>query len=90
MMRLSEYSFLLEKESVRLKKLRAGNVVLIPGGAAPSSGGARVIRIPHDDRYLGTNNKSREKRGMRNQHTRESRRRENATRWIMLLLFSTY
>lgn len=51
-MRLSEYSLFLEKESARLKKLRAGNVTLRPGMAAPISGGTRVIRIPHDDRYL--------------------------------------
>lgn len=54
MMRLSEYSFLLEKESARLKKLRAGNTMPRPGMAAPSSGGTRVIRIPHDERYLIT------------------------------------
>lgn len=54
MMRLSEYSFFLEKESARLKKLRAGNTMPRPGVAAPSRGGARVIRIPHDDRYLIT------------------------------------
>ncbi len=52
MMRLSEYSFLLENESVRLKKLRAGNMTPRPGMAAPSRGGTRVMRIPHDDRYL--------------------------------------
>lgn len=53
MMRLSEYSFLLDKESARLKKLRAGRTTARPGmAAAPSRGGARVIRIPQDDRYL--------------------------------------
>lgn len=51
-MRLSEYSFLLEKESARLKKPRAGNTTLPPGMAAVSRGGTRVMRIPHDDRYL--------------------------------------
>lgn len=54
MMRLSEYSFLLEKESVKLKKLRAGSTTARRGTAGPSRGGARVIRIPHDDRYLRT------------------------------------
>lgn len=54
MMRRSEYSLLLEKESVRLKKLRAGSATQRPGMAAPSRGGTRVIRIPHDDRYLLT------------------------------------
>ena len=54
MMRLSEYSFLLEKESAMLKKLRAGNTMLRPGMAALSRGGTRVIRIPHDERYLNT------------------------------------
>lgn len=53
-MRLSEYSFLLDKESARLKKLRAGNTTQRLGMAAPSRGGTRVIRIPHDDRYLIT------------------------------------
>lgn len=52
MMRLSEYSLLLEKVSARLKKLRAGNATARPGMAAPRRGGTRVIRIPHDDRYL--------------------------------------
>lgn len=52
MMRLSEYSFLLEKDSARLKKLRAGSAAAHPGMAAPSMGGTCVIRIPHDDRYL--------------------------------------
>lgn len=54
MMRLSEYSFLLEKESARLKKLREGSVMGRPGTAALSSGCARIIRIPHDERYLMT------------------------------------
>lgn len=54
MIRLSEYSLLLEKESARLKKLRAGNTMPRPGMAAPSRGGTRVMRIPHDDRYLIT------------------------------------
>lgn len=55
MIRLSEYSFFLEKESARLKKLRAGITTPRPVTAAPSTGhGTRVIRIPHDDRYLIT------------------------------------
>lgn len=53
-MRLSEYSFLLEKESAKLKKLRAGNMTPRPDMAALSRGGTRVMRIPHDDRYLIT------------------------------------
>lgn len=59
MTRLSEYSFLLEKESGKLKKLREDAMTTSGLGmaAAPSSGAARVIRIPHDDRYLRNNNK---------------------------------
>ena len=54
MMRRSEYSFLLEKESARLKKLRAGttDTAWWFDMAALDIGGTRVIRIPHDDRYL--------------------------------------
>lgn len=58
MMRLSEYSFFLEKESARLKKLREGSVMGPPGTAALSSGCARIIRIPHDERYLMTKQKT--------------------------------
>lgn len=51
-MRLSEYSFLLEKESARLKKLRVRNATPCPGIAEHSRGGTWVRRIPHDDGYL--------------------------------------
>lgn len=51
MMRLSEYSFFLLSVSARLKKLRVGATMGRPG-KAPSRGGTRVIRIPHDERYL--------------------------------------
>ena len=65
MMRLSEYSLLLEKESARLKKLRAGTAMACPGSMAGTlvthtgigvlcGWGVRAIRIPHDDRYLVT------------------------------------
>lgn len=52
-MRLSEYSFLLLKESVRLKKLLAG---LSAGrqDTVRKREGTLVIRIPHDDKYLYT------------------------------------
>lgn len=52
-MRLSEYSFLLLKESVRLKKLLDG---LSTGrlDTVRKRRGTLVIRIPHDDRYLYT------------------------------------
>lgn len=49
-MRLSEYSFLLEKESARLNKPLEGTIC--PGMAMPGRGGVRVTRMPHEDRCL--------------------------------------
>lgn len=51
MMRLSEYSFFLLKESVRLKKLLAG-VSAAWLDTVLKSKGTLVIRIPQEDKYL--------------------------------------
>lgn len=54
MTRRSEYSFLLEKESARLKKQQLGKTVQRLSTPVPMKGGLRAMRIPHDDRDLLT------------------------------------
>ncbi|KAG7259183.1 hypothetical protein CRUP_010207 [Coryphaenoides rupestris] len=58
MMRLSEYSFLLENDSARLKNPRAGTAARGPGGTVGGATatrpgaccwGPRPIKSPHDD-----------------------------------------